>query len=59
MARMEARADAQIAEANAADLNRPIGEVQDPAQRTEITCAEGEARDATRAPFCPYCGTLD
>jgi hypothetical protein len=98
MARMQARADAQIAEANAqlraagidpdqprpsirdalkqsvegfkdavgemfddrrevldpgaADLNRPIAEVQDPAQREEIIRAERAARDAARAPFC-------
>jgi hypothetical protein len=99
MARMQARADAQIAEANAqlraagidpgqpmpsirdvlkqsvegfkdavgemfddrrdvldpgdADLNRPIGEVEDPTRRAEIVRAEHEARDDARAPFRP------
>src|SRR3954451_23514412 len=99
MARMQARADAQIAEANAqlraagidpgqpmpsirdvlkqsvegfkdavgemfddrrdvldpgdADLNRPIGEVEDPTRRAEIVRAEHEARDDARASFRP------
>jgi hypothetical protein len=34
-----------------ADLNKPIPEVEDPAQRAEIIRAEHEARDGTRAPF--------
>lgn len=35
-----------------ADLNRPIPEVEDPAQREEIIRAERAAREATRVPFC-------
>jgi hypothetical protein len=34
-----------------AQLNRPIEEVEDPAQRDEIIRAERTARDAARAPF--------